>query len=305
MPTVLILGAHGRLGAAAAQAFAAAGWRVLQHGRRATPGWLNQPLADTEALAAAAAGAQVVLYAVNPLYTQWPALLLPLARQGMDLAQRLGALFMLPGNVYNFGDDLPALLTEDTPEHPNHEKAALRIQLEREMAERAQAPQPLHSVVLRAGDFFGAGSGSWMDLAIAKSLRSKGRLVYPGPLDLPHAWAYLPDLAQAFVALATRPPLARHSRWHFAGHTLTGQQLLEGLANAAVAQGLPRPRTSVMPWWPIQLAAPFAPMLRALLRMRYLWQRPHALAGERLAAHCGPLPHTPLAAALAATVAQL
>ena len=79
--------------------------------------------------------------------------------------------------------------------------------LEAELQQRAQAGR-LRAVVIRAGDFFGAGSGSWLDLAIAKDV-AKGRLVYPGPLDLPHAWAYLPDLARAFVRIAQQPDRSR------------------------------------------------------------------------------------------------
>jgi len=94
--TVLILGAHGRFGAAAAEAFWSAGWRVVAQARR---GELAIPLSDTAGLAQAAAGASAVVYAANPLYTDWDTQMLPLARAGMDVAQRLGALFMLPGNV--------------------------------------------------------------------------------------------------------------------------------------------------------------------------------------------------------------
>ena len=53
------------------------------------------------------AGATVVVHALNPVYTRWRQELMPMARQGMDLAQRLGATFMLPGNVYNFGSTMP------------------------------------------------------------------------------------------------------------------------------------------------------------------------------------------------------
>ena len=188
-PTVLVLGAAGRFGAAAVQAFASAGWRVLAQQRRAPspplPGdaqWIDTPLGETDALARRAAGAQVVVYAVNPIYTRWDAELLPLFRQGLDLAQRLGARFMLPGNVYNHGSAMPALLDEDTPARPDTRKAELRIAMEAELQQRAG--QGLDSVVIRAGDFFGAGSGSWLDLAVVKSI-ARGRLVYPGPLDRP------------------------------------------------------------------------------------------------------------------------
>ena len=87
-PTVLVLGAHGRFGGAAVQAFAAAGWRVLAQARRAPSSRaasvepLAIPLADTDALVRAAAGARAVVYAVNPIYTRWDTEMLPLARLG-------------------------------------------------------------------------------------------------------------------------------------------------------------------------------------------------------------------------------
>ncbi|MFN8992364.1 MAG: epimerase, partial [Pseudomonadota bacterium] len=128
------------------QAFAEAGWRVLAQARRPQPTLppgaeaLSISLGETEALAAAAAaGAEVVLHAVNPPYTDWEAQVMPLGRQGMDVAERLGALFMLPGNVYGYGEAMPALLAEDTPENPTTSKGRLRVALEGEMSARAEA----------------------------------------------------------------------------------------------------------------------------------------------------------------------
>jgi len=88
---------------------------------------------------------------------------------------------------------------------------------------------------------------------------------------------------------------------HFAGHTLTGAQLQQALADA-----LGRPlRSQAMAWWALRLASPFVPMLRALLEMRHLWTRPHQLDGRRLQALIGPEPHTPLPQVAAACLAQL
>jgi nucleoside-diphosphate-sugar epimerase len=308
--TVLILGAQGRFGRAAVHAFAAAGWRVLAQVRR-TPqsalptgaSWLPIALDDTNALCAQAAGASVVVYAVNPVYTAWREQLLPLARLGMDAAERLNARFMLPGNIYNFGAGMPALLNENTPQQPSTVKGRLRCDLEAEMAAR----EGLTSVVLRAGDFFGAGRGSWFDLVITKSIQ-QGKLVYPGPLELPHAWAYLPDLAQAFVALAQVPAAARFERLHFAGYSLTGTQWLAAIEEAARGLGLQRARGfrhGAMPWRVIRFAGLVLPMWRELAAMAYLWQRPHALDGTRLAQRVGALATTPLPLALRRSLIEL
>ena len=234
--------------------------------------------------------------------------MLPLARAGMAVAEALGATFMLPGNVYAYGEGMPALLREDTPEVPTTEKGRLRRQLEAELAERAAAGT-LKSVVIRAGDFFGAAEGTWIDQLIAKKLVQGHRLSYPGPLDAPHAWAYLPDLARAFVAAAERGDLPAHTRLHFEGHTLTGQQLLDGIEAAARELGLVGRSERVvhrrMSWLPIRVAGLVVPMLRELARMRYLYQVPHALDGSALKAAVGPLPQTPLRDALRVTVAAL
>jgi nucleoside-diphosphate-sugar epimerase len=157
------------------------------------------------------------------------------------------------------------------------------------------------SVVIRAGDFFGGpGRGTWFDMALLTKI-GKGRVVYPGPEDVAHAWAYLPDLAQVFVRVAEkRAQLRGHHRLHFAGHTLTGQALCDALAQVV---GKPL-RMAGMPWWVIRLAAPFVPMWRELLVMRYLWQRPHALDDSALRALIGNLPQTPLPQALRAALAE-
>jgi nucleoside-diphosphate-sugar epimerase len=304
-PRVLILGANGRLGAAATQAFAAAGWTVLAQARRAAARLpdgaqhLAIDLADTDTLARAAAGARAVVYAVNPIYTRWDQEALPLARLGMDVAERLGATFMLPGNVYNFGAGMPARLTEDTPQRPTTTKGRQRCQIEDEM--RARTERGLGSVVIRAGDFFGGGSGAWFDQAIVKDI-ARGKLVYPGPLDLPHAWAYLPDLARAFVAVASKDRgAAAFESLHFAGHTLNGAQLLAGIEQAAAALGL-KPasgwRHVGMPWGVIGAIGLVYPLWRELARMNYLWRVPHALDGSALRRQVGELPPTPLPVAL-------
>lgn len=313
MKTVLILGANGRFGQAATQAFTAAGWRVLAQVRRsggaALPAGaqaLALPLADSVGLARAAAGAQAVVYAVNPLYTEWDTQALPLFRQALAVARELRATLMLPGNVYNFGSQLPARLSEDTPAQPDHAKARIRVAMEAELQQAAEAGA-LRGVVIRAGDFFGCGSGSWFDKAIAKYI-AKGKLVYPGPLDLPHAWAYLPDLAAAFVAVADQPAAANFETLHFAGHTLKGQELLAALDTAAATLGL-RPaagfRTGSMPWGFIRAVGVVVPLWRELARMSYLWRRPHALDGSRLAARVALPPPTPVVQALRQSLLDL
>ena len=304
--TVLILGARGRLGAAVVAAFAAAGWQVLAQARRAPTTqphprvrWIDAPLHDAEALSRQAGGASLVVHAVNPPYTQWQAQALPLLCQGLDVAERLGARFMLPGNVYNYGAGMPPRLLPQTPEHPTTRKGRIRFDMEAEMAARGR--RGLRSLVLRAGDFFGGeGRGVWFDLVVARDV-AKGKVCYPGPLDQAHAWAYLPDLAQAFVAVAARDWPLGLTRLNFAGHTLTGADLHAALERVA-GRSL---QHKGLPWGLMRLGGLLIPSWREIVEMEYLWRVPHHLDGADLQAFAGPVPATPLDTALRHSLAAL
>lgn len=306
---VLVLGASGRLGSAAVQAFHAAGWAVQAQSRRGTaPGWpagvqgIAAPPDDTAALGRAAAGAEVLVYGVNPLYTRWDAEAQPLLEAGLALARALRARFMLPGNVYGYGESMPPLLRADTPMRPSTRKGEQRVAMEAAIARHAEATG-LPASIVRAGDFYGHGTGSWLDLLIARSIAAR-KLVYPGPRNLPHAWAYLPDLARAFVAVAQHgAPGCR--AWLFGGPAPTGDDLLAAIELAAARHGLAGPwRRAALPWALLRLAGLVHPMSRELARMSYLWRVPHALDGSALDALPGVV-HTPLPEAVEASLIEL
>lgn len=318
--TVLILGARGRLGLAAARAFAQAGWQVLAQVRpgarsQALPAiagvwWLPAAVHDTAALAAQARGAAVVVHALNPAYTHkaWRAQAPGLMDAAIAVARELHATLMLPGNVYNFGEAMPPVLREDTPQAATGFMGRMRVTLEQRLAEATRDGR-MRAVVLRAGDFFGSGTGSWLDLAIAKDL-PRGRVTWPGPLDVATPWAYLPDLARAFVRVAQeRDRLAPFECLHFAGHTVSAQQWLHSFAAIAAEQGwLPASgalRVGRMPWPLLRLAGWFLPTLGALAAMRYLWRTPHRLDNTRLCALLGEEPRTPFDQAVRQALADL
>ncbi len=303
--TVLILGTRGRFGLAAARAFAEAGWRVLGQTRpgAALPNdqrieWLATDLYDTPALTAAAHGATVVVHALNPAYTHqaWRAQVLPMMEAATAVARALDATLMLPGNVYNFGAAMPAVLREDTPQAAQTVKGHIRIAMEAQLRRSG-----VRGVVIRAGDFFGNGRGTWFDQIIVKDIQ-KGRFTYPGGRDVATAWAYLPDLARTFVAVAKRrAQLSAFEVLHFKGHSISGQQWLDALDPLARAQGWVKPAGHVrfkrLPWPLMRIAGLLVPALAALVEMRYLWDTPHALANDKLTALIGTEPHTPLSLA--------
>lgn len=315
--TVLVLGARGRFGQAAVRAFAGAGWQVraqLRPGGAAVPiagvRWIEADPADTAALAAQACGAAVVVNALSPVYSHkvWRREVPRLTQAAIAVTRELGVTLMQPANVYNFGAQLPAQLREDTPQVAATVKGRLRIESEAQIR-RAVAAGAIRAAVIRAGDFFGSGKGSWLDLVLAKDLR-RGRFTYPGPLDLPHAWAYLPDLAQCFVRVAqAREALPAFETLHFAGHTVTGNDWADALADIARDHGWldarGRLQQGTLPWPLLRALGVVMPTFEALAEMRYLWQRPHRLVDTRMQALLGPQAQTPFQQAVRAAVAEL
>ncbi len=307
MPTILVMGANGRLGHAVAAAFHRHGWTVrafVRPGRSdRLPGGMTiveGNARDADTLAAAADGCDVLFNGLNPPYTKWRDEAMPMANAVIATLRACGAIHLFPGNVYNYGAGAGPRLTPQTPHRPTSVKG--RIREEMETAFRHAADLGISTIVLRAGDFYGTdGRGSWFDLVIAKSL-AKGAFTYPGPMDMPHAWAYLPDLAEAFVRLAERRhQCAAFEDVTFAGHTMTGREL-----HAAAERAMGR-KLSVrgLPWWLITALSPIVRSWAEIAEMRYLWTEAHSLHGSALTALLGSVPDTPVDAAVAQAIHDL
>lgn len=312
-PSVLVLGARGRFGLAAARAFARAGWRVTAQCRpggaplpEPLPGaplrWLRADAGDVAALRAGAGRVDVVVHAMNPVYTDaaWRAQAPGLMAAAIAASRAFDALLMFPGNVYNFGAGMPERLREDTPQRPTTAKGAMRVALEQQLAQ-AFASQGLRSVVIRAGDFFGGGGDTLLDL-VAKDL-PRGRMRWLGRPGVPTPWAYLPDLAEAFVQVAARrAAIDGHEVLHFAGHRLALEDWRAVLAGIARDRGWVRAggelKVDAMPWGLLRLGGLVLPTWASIAQMRYLWRTPHALDNARLLGRIGQEPRTPLETAV-------
>jgi len=261
--TVLILGSSGRFGRHAANAFSAAGWEVRRFDRKSDNLW------------DAAWGASVIVNAWNPNYTDWAKDMPRLHQDVCQVASASGATVILPGNVYNFGQKMPPILTQNTAHDPTTSYGQLRVDME-----AAYREAKVRTIVLRAGDFIDTqASGNWFDMVITKPL-SKGKISYPGKLNVQHAWAYLPDMAKAAVMLAERRhTLNLFEDIPFAGFTLTGNELAQALSEATNR----RVKPGKMSWVPLMVARPFWKLAAPLISLRYLWSTPHSLDGTKLA----------------------
>lgn len=297
----LILGATGGIGGEIARNLLARGWtlRALHRGEQPhwpEVEWVRGDAMDAASVRSAAEGVSVIVHAVNPPgYRHWKELVLPMADYTIAAARAVGARIVLPGTVYNFGPETFPDVAEDAPQRPETVKGAIRVELERRL--RTSGARVL---IVRAGDFFGPSSGNNWFAQLVKPGRPVRTITWPGRPGVGHQWAYLPDVAET-VARLLESDLPDVAVYHMGGHhDPDGSAMIGAIRRAAGGA-----KVRAFPWWLVSLAAPVVPLFRELREMRYLWETDLRLRNEALVAHLGAEPHTPLDAAVRATLAGL
>jgi nucleoside-diphosphate-sugar epimerase len=260
--TALILGASGKIGSHAMQAFTRAGWSVRAYDRKSND------------MVTAARGVDVIVNGLNPpRYHDWAGQIPAITQQVIAAAKASGATVIIPGNVYNMGDQAGEW-SEHTAHAPMTRKGTIREQME-----QAYRDSGVRTILLRAGNFIDPnGNGDVMSLLLLRAI-AKGKLTGAGDPRAMQAYCYVPDWARAAVALAEkREQLGVFEDIPFAGHSLTLEQLRDVLS-----EQLERPiAITQFPWWAMRITAPFWELAREMLEMRYLWNVSHTLSARKL-----------------------
>ena len=304
----LVIGAAGGVGFETAQALLRHGWQVRALARDLTRAprldgavWVQGDAMCADDVMAAARGSDVIVHAVNPPgYKNWPKLVPAMLANTIAAAEANDARIVLPGTVYNYGPDVMPVVREGDAQNPRTRKGKIRVAMERALEE-----SDARVLILRAGDFFGPHAGnSWFAQGMVKAGAPLKSVVYPGVRHAGHAWAYLPDFAEAIArVLARESELARFERFHFGGHYFErGVDFAECVREAAGDARLPIKR---FPWMAMLALAPVVPLFREMAEMRYLWRRDLKLDNFKLVRFLGAEPHTPIIPALRETLAVL
>ncbi|MEM7214071.1 MAG: NAD(P)H-binding protein [Pseudomonadota bacterium] len=304
---VIVLGASGRFGRAAVRAFINEGWEVSAFVRRPPNEAFGDGVTvvtgdafDSVSLAEACQSHAVIINAINPLYKNWERDVPVLTSNVIAAAKSTLATVMIPGNIYNYGNKLPSVLDENTEWLPSVRKGRLRIEMENTY--RGAAEDGLRTIVLRGGDFMeGKATGNWFEDHIANKVH-QDRITYPGPMDLRHAWAYLPDMAKAMAQLAEfRGKFQSFEEFNYEGYNLTGNELVIAIERV-MGSKLKRRQ---FPWFIVHLASIFSKQIREVREMRYLWQRAHSMDGAKLKRALPDFEPTPLEDAMRECLASL
>jgi nucleoside-diphosphate-sugar epimerase len=271
----VIVGA-GAVGTATAQLLADRGEevRVVSRGGRGPEHpaveRVKADATDAEQLSKLSAGAVALYNCANPLYHQWLTDWPPLASALLTAAESSGAVLAAAGNLYGYGPvDRP--ITEATPLAATHPKLKLRADMWRDALALHEAGR-IRATEVRASDYIEANS--IFSFALAKPLRAGKRAFSPAPLDVPHSWTSIADVAKTLIAVAT-DERAFGKAWPVPTNPpLTVRQIATRFTEAV---GAPRPKLTALPYAAIWTAGVFDPFIRELRATRYQFAKPFVL----------------------------
>lgn len=286
MKTALIIGINGNFGAQMALALREQGWsiRALMRDPAKAPGWLEAKAIvkgsaqDEAAVSGAAKGVDLLVYAANPPYHRWPQEAMAMLEPAVKAAEQLKLQLVFPGNVYVYAPQA-APIDEQVSMSPPTEKGVIRQRMEQRLQQATE--RGARVLVVRAGDFIGPNTTmTWLDLMTSVKGK-KVTLKLPHDGQHVHYYSYLPDLCTNAAQLLNEP-LQDWEVFHDPGLALSKADW----QSAFQQLGVPL-KVSVFPWWALKLAALFSPLLREVIKMRYLWQQPVVMNGDKLIQRLG------------------
>ncbi len=286
--TITILGINGAIGRATAKAFLARGWRVIGFGRsnRFPIEGIEFVKGDAQSISdmsAATRQADVVFNGLNLPYHQWGnGAAEGLMARVIAACGRTGKTLLFPGNIYNYAPT-DRVLTPQLRQNPPTERGRIRVAMEKQLADAAGRGD-VRVIILRAGNFFGTETGGdFFDQLILREL-AKGKVCLNPARGVKNAWAYLPDLGEAFAILAQRrADFAPFENFHFRGHFKTADETFAAI-QAVVPRKLAR---TAYPWLMFRVLGVFMPIIGGLVEMRYIWDFELGLEDPRLDAILG------------------
>lgn len=271
----VILGA-GPVGRAIADVLAARGREVTvvtRDGRSIGPGVTagRADLSQADQTIAACRGAGVIYLCAAPPYHLWETGFPALQGAAIAAAQATGAVLVAVENLYGYG--VAGTLHEGLPLTATTRKGSVRARLSQDLLS-AHASGRIRGVAGRATDFFGPGVRvSALGGRFWPALLSGKAVDWVGNPDVPHSFAFLPDLAEAYVALADTP-----SAWGTAWHMPALPPVtLREICDMATPHGAAPTRIRKTPSWLLRAVGLFQPASGEVVEMRYMFDQPFVI----------------------------
>ena len=235
-------------------------------------------VADTGSAQRACAGASVVYGCVGLDYSGWPEKWPPMMAGMLAGAEAAGARFVFMDNCYMYGPvNVP--MTEDLPLTDYGKKPATRSKITR-MWQDAYKAGKVEAASVRASDFYGPGvsNAALGDTSIGRMAKGKSAQVFGDP-DLPHSFAYVPDIARALVSVADADD-AFGQAWNVPN---APDQTVREILTMVAANLDGDLKIQAMPKWMLSAVGLFNANVRELKEMLYQWERPFLVDSSKFA----------------------
>ncbi|MDX1810400.1 MAG: NAD-dependent epimerase/dehydratase family protein, partial [Gammaproteobacteria bacterium] len=289
----LVMGISGAFGGHVAQALAQQGWQLkaLMRDPKKLPKQFSTAevcqgdAANLNEVRNAASDVELIVYGISPANYNWEGKAFEWLNVTAQVAEEKQLCIVFPGNVYVFNPEDGPVFTEQSPMRPIRRKGQIRLAMEKRLKQAAE--QGAKVIIFRMGDFIGANVTSTWIQQLIKSTKKGYKLLAPGPVNLAHTWAYLPDVAQTIAALVEKKDSFEvFNVFHFKGY----QASLQDIANC-IGEGTGKTvKISAFPWFLMRLLKPFSVLIQGLFEMNYLWREPVLLSDEKLQKTLGKAP---------------
>lgn len=191
----------------------------------------------------------------------------------LQAAEILGLRVLFPGNVYNYQPQ-QMLIDEDNEQTSTTDKGVIRQKMEQRLFKASQ--QGAKVMIIRAGDFIGPDMRlSWTEHML-KQKQNHWQVSMPHNNNHTHFWSYLPDICANATLLLEQAELD-FEVWHDCGLALKTSDWQQ----AFNANGM-QTKITDFPWVIFKVIALFSAELRAVIKMRYLWQEHVVLNGQKM-----------------------
>lgn len=299
----VVLGASGGTGSAIVEELLRRGHRVraVSRGGRAPEGaeGTKADVSTPEGTVAACAGAAVVYHTAQPDYTKWAEEFPRMTQAVIGGAASAGAKLVFADNLYMYGPGAPQPMTEATPQKAEGKKGRIRILMAGGLLEAHRSGR-VRVTIGRSSDYYGPrGTGTVAGETVFGAAVAGKTVRWPGSLDAPHTFNYLPDMARALVTLGERAE-ADGEVWHLpAAEPITGRKFLD-----LISEELGQPvKASVTSRTALRVIGLFSPFIRELSETVYQFEGPFVSDASKYERVFGPFSPTPHEEAVAQTVA--
>jgi nucleoside-diphosphate-sugar epimerase len=185
--------------------------------------------------------------------------------------------FVHLSTLYSYGRRQAERITEDHPREPHTFKGQMRKKQE-DLVLSAHLENGMKTLVLCPPDFYGGDSELSLVYRIFDAAIKGKTADVIGPVDFPHEFVYVPDLADTLLKLFQKEE-AFGQRWNLAG---AGLITVREFADKVFAEAGRKPKLRIAGKTMMRIIGLFNPMMKEFVEMHYLMTEPLYVDDVRL-----------------------